>query len=187
MNALHNILLAVTLFIVTFSIASSFVYPTTKNSVPTKTISQVFMLTEGIYEPIIFTPTEIPVPEPITTSDNIEQRTTQLIEEPLVQFPISVIEPVEIPLPTQLIENPTVEVPDNLQDVVGVATQGVTIINNLNKRQSLKLLSPLGIKRKVNKVEKNLATTKAEILTLYKENPTVVTAILKTHLLELFV
>ena len=60
------------------------------------------------------------------------------------------------------------------------------IINNLKKRDTLKIFSPLGIKRRVNKIEKNLTDTKAEILALYKAEGAHVSSVLREYLPELF-
>lgn len=49
--------------------------------------------------------------------------------------------------------------------------QTETIINNLNKRQSRQLCKPLGIQQKHGKVEKTLTFIKAEIRSIFKDEP----------------
>ena len=49
--------------------------------------------------------------------------------------------------------------------------QTETIINNLNKCQSRQLCKPLGIQQKCGKVEKTLTFIKAEIRSLFKDEP----------------
>ncbi|MGH2413462.1 MAG: hypothetical protein ACRDEA_07190, partial [Microcystaceae cyanobacterium] len=60
-----------------------------------------------------------------------------------------------------------------------------TIINNLNKRQSRKLCKPLGIQQKCGKVEKSLTFIKAEIRSLFKDDPKKVSAAIQEKLPEL--
>lgn len=45
------------------------------------------------------------------------------------------------------------------------------IISNLNKRQSRQLCKPLGIQQKCGKVDKSLTLIKAEIPSLFKDEP----------------
>jgi hypothetical protein len=63
--------------------------------------------------------------------------------------------------------------------------QAERIINNLNKRQSRKLCKPLGIQQKHGKVEKTLTFIKAEIRSLFKDNPERVIAAIQERLPEL--
>ena len=202
MNTLNNILFPLFLFLITFSIACSF-SSTPKPATP-QPQSQL-ILAASILEPIKFSTPEISVQVPVLQhidilhTIHIEQ--TQ-IDEPTevtpsqVPFSIPLNEPTkagestQITLTTETITTvvqeteitETVQIIDSPQEDCDVTN----IIALLTKRQSLKLFTPLVIKRRVNKVEKNLATTKAEILALYKENPSKVTSILQTHLPELF-
>ena len=63
--------------------------------------------------------------------------------------------------------------------------QTETIINNLNKRQSRQLCKPLGIQQKHGKVEKTLTFIKAEIRSLFKDEPERVITTIKEKLPEL--
>lgn len=58
------------------------------------------------------------------------------------------------------------------------------IINNLSKRQSRKICKPLGIQQKRGKIEKSLTFIKAEIRSLFKENPERVIAVIQEQLPE---
>ncbi len=60
-----------------------------------------------------------------------------------------------------------------------------TIINNLNKRQSRKICKSLGIQQKYGKIEKSLTFIKAEVRSLFKENPERVIAVVQEKLPEL--
>jgi hypothetical protein len=64
--------------------------------------------------------------------------------------------------------------------------QADRIISNLNKRQSRQLCKPLGIQQKHGKVEKTLTFIKAEIRSLFKDNPERVIATIQEKLPELF-
>ena len=59
------------------------------------------------------------------------------------------------------------------------------IINNLNKRQSRQICRPLGIQQKCGKVEKSLTFIKAEIRSVFKENPERVITVIQEKLPEL--
>jgi hypothetical protein len=59
------------------------------------------------------------------------------------------------------------------------------IINNLSKRQSRKLCKLLGIQQKCGKIEKSLTFIKAEVRSLFKENPERVIAAIQEKLPEL--
>ncbi len=63
--------------------------------------------------------------------------------------------------------------------------QADQIISHLNKRQSRKICKPLGIQQKCGKVEKSLTFIKAEIHTLFKDEPERVIAAIKEKLPEL--
>jgi hypothetical protein len=63
--------------------------------------------------------------------------------------------------------------------------QADRIINNLNKRQSRKLCKPLGIQQKHGKVEKTLTFIKAEIRSIFKDEPERVIAAIQEKLPEL--
>ena len=63
--------------------------------------------------------------------------------------------------------------------------QADRIISNLNKRQSRKLCKPLGIQQKHGKVEKTLTFIKAEIRSLFKDEPERVIATIQEKLPEL--
>ena len=63
--------------------------------------------------------------------------------------------------------------------------QADQIISHLNKRQSRKICKPLGIQQKCGKVEKSLTFIKAEIRTLFKDEPERVIAAIKEKLPEL--
>jgi hypothetical protein len=63
--------------------------------------------------------------------------------------------------------------------------QAEQIISNLNKRQSRKLCKPLGIQQKHGKVEKTLTFIKAEIRSLFKDDPERVIATIQEKLPEL--
>jgi len=59
------------------------------------------------------------------------------------------------------------------------------IINNLSKRQSRKICKPLGIQQKCGKIEKSLTFIKAEVRSLFKEDPERVIAVIQEKLPEL--
>ncbi len=59
------------------------------------------------------------------------------------------------------------------------------IISHLNKRQSRKICKPLGIQQKCGKEEKSLTFIKAEIRSLFKDEPERVIAAIKEKLPEL--
>ena len=63
--------------------------------------------------------------------------------------------------------------------------QADQLISNLNKRQSRKLCKPLGIQQKCGKVEKSLTFIKAEIRSLFKDEPERVIAAIQEKLPEL--
>jgi hypothetical protein len=63
--------------------------------------------------------------------------------------------------------------------------QAEQIISNLNKRQSRKLCKPLGIQQKHGQVEKTLTFIKAEIRSLFKDDPERVIATIQEKLPEL--
>jgi len=59
------------------------------------------------------------------------------------------------------------------------------IIKNLNKRQSRQLCKPLGIQQKCGKVEKSLIFIKAEIRSLFKDDPERVMAVIQEKFSDL--
>lgn len=63
--------------------------------------------------------------------------------------------------------------------------QAEVIINNLNKRQSRQICKLLGIQQKCGKIEKSLIFIKAEVRSLFKENPERVIAVIQEKLPEL--
>lgn len=63
--------------------------------------------------------------------------------------------------------------------------QAETVIKSLNKRQSRQLCKLLGIQQKCGKVEKSLIFIKAEIWSLFKDNPNQVIAVIQEKLPEL--
>ena len=64
-------------------------------------------------------------------------------------------------------------------------TEAEAIIKNLNKRQSRQLCKPLGIQQKCGKVEKSLIFIKAEIRSLFKDDPERVMAVIQEKFPEL--
>lgn len=59
------------------------------------------------------------------------------------------------------------------------------LINKLNKRQSRRICKSLGIQQKCDKVEKPLTLIKAEVYSLFKEDPERVIAVIQEKLPEL--
>jgi hypothetical protein len=59
------------------------------------------------------------------------------------------------------------------------------VIKSLNKRQSRQLCKPLGIQQKCGKVEKSLIFMKAEIWSLFKDEPEKVIAVIQEKFPEL--
>ncbi len=64
-------------------------------------------------------------------------------------------------------------------------TEAEVIIKNLNKRQSRQLCKPLGIQQKCGKVEKSLTFIKAEIRSLFKDDPERVIAVIQEKFSDL--
>ena len=64
-------------------------------------------------------------------------------------------------------------------------TEAEAIIKNLNKRQSRQLCQPLGIQQKCGKVEKSLTFIKAEIRSLFKDDPERVIAVIQEKFSDL--
>ena len=64
-------------------------------------------------------------------------------------------------------------------------TEAEAIIKNLNKRQSRQLCKPLGIQQKCGKVEKSLIFIKAEIRSLFKDDPERVMAVIQEKFSDL--
>ena len=64
-------------------------------------------------------------------------------------------------------------------------TEVEAIIKNLNKRQSRQLCKPLGIQQKCGKVEKSLIFIKAEIRSLFKDDPERVMAVIQEKFSDL--
>ena len=64
-------------------------------------------------------------------------------------------------------------------------TEAEAIIKNLNKRQSRQLCKPLGIQQKCGKVEKSLTFIKAEIRSLFKDDPERVIAVIQEKFSDL--
>ncbi len=64
-------------------------------------------------------------------------------------------------------------------------TEVEAIIKNLNKRQSCQLCKPLGIQQKCGKVEKSLIFIKAEIRSLFKDDPERVMAVIQEKFSDL--
>jgi hypothetical protein len=58
-------------------------------------------------------------------------------------------------------------------------------IKNLNKRQSRQLCKPLGIQQKCGNVEKSLIFIKAEIRSLFKDDPERVIAVIQEKFSDL--
>ncbi len=64
-------------------------------------------------------------------------------------------------------------------------TEAEAIIKNLNKRQSRQLCKPLGIQQKCGNVEKSLIFIKAEIRSLFKDDPERVMAVIQEKFSDL--
>lgn len=64
-------------------------------------------------------------------------------------------------------------------------TEVEAIIKNLNKRQSRQLCKPLGIQQKCGNVEKSLIFIKAEIRSLFKDDPERVMAVIQEKFSDL--
>lgn len=64
-------------------------------------------------------------------------------------------------------------------------TEAEVIIKNLNKRQSRQLCKPLGIQQKCGNVEKSLIFIKAEIRSLFKDDPERVMAVIQEKFSDL--
>ena len=64
-------------------------------------------------------------------------------------------------------------------------TEAEAIIKNLNKRQSRQLCKPLGIQQKCGNVEKSLIFIKAEIRSLFKDDPERVMAVIQEKFFDL--
>jgi len=166
MNAtINEVLLPVFLFAVYFCAASTLMYhpqnlTTTYREIP-ETASQSNSTT-----PV----DEFPLNQPLTT-ESIEESSLVVASENLSFEP-------DIP------EIQQEEITDS-REQNNIYIQTETIINNLNKRQSRQLCKPLGIQQKCGKVEKTLTFIKAEIRSLFKDEPERVIATIKEKLQEL--
>jgi hypothetical protein len=71
------------------------------------------------------------------------------------------------------------------QEINNHHQQTAMIIEQLSKRQSRKIASPLGIKQKVQGKDKSLALLKTEIFDKFKVTPDLVITVIQEHLPEL--
>ena len=115
------------------------------------------------YSPKTKINTELLIVKPATIPEIIPETVTQTMPET-----VTVIEPETVTEHETVIELETV-----IDDVE-------TKIKALTKRQTLKLFTPMGIKRKIDGKDKNLTQTIEEILEHYKLFPDKTTEILNS-------
>jgi hypothetical protein len=152
MNAtINELLFPVFLFAVYFCAVSTLMYHPQN---PTTTYQEV---SETVFQSNSITPVdEFPLNQLLTT-ESIEEDSVIVKNESLSFEP-------DIP------EIKQKEITDSEQQN-NLHLQAETIINNLNKRQGHQLYKPLGIQQKHGKVEKTLTFIKAEIRSLFKDEP----------------
>jgi len=166
MNAtINELLLPVFLFAVYFCAASTLMYHPQNLTTTYREIPETSSQSNSI-NPV----DEFPLNQPLTT-ESIEQDSLIVKNESLSFEP-------DIP------EIREEQITDSEQQN-NLHLQTETIINNLNKRQSRQLCNPLGIQQKHGKVEKTLTFIKAEIRSLFKDEPERVIATIKEKLPEL--
>ena len=166
MNAtINEFLFPVFLFAVYFCAASTLMYhPQNLTTIPRE-------MPETSSQSNSITPVDdFPLNQPLTT-ESIEEDSL-IVESESLSF-----EP-DIP------EVQQEEITDSEQQN-NIYIQTETIINNLNKRQSRQICKPLGIQQKSGKIDKSLTLIKAELHSLFQENPDKVISIIQEKLPEL--
>jgi hypothetical protein len=141
-----------------------------------------------MYQPQNLTTTYREMPETSSQSNSITPVDEFPLNQPLTTESIEesslVVESESLSFEPDIPEVQQEEITDSGQQN-NLHLQTETIINNLNKRQSRQLCKPLGIQQKHGKVEKTLTFIKAEISSLFKDEPERVIATIQQKLPEL--
>jgi 4-amino-4-deoxy-L-arabinose transferase-like glycosyltransferase len=166
MNAtINEFLLLVLLFAVYFCAASTLMYHPQNLTTTYREVSETASQSNSI------TPVdEFPLNQPLTT-------------EPIEEYSL-IVENENLSFEPDIPEIKQEKITDSGQQN-NLHIQTETIINNLNKRQSRQLCKSLGIQQKHGKVEKILTFIKAEIRSIFKDEPERVIATIQERLPEL--
>jgi hypothetical protein len=141
-----------------------------------------------MYHPQNLTTTYREIPETASQSNSITPVDKFPLNQPLTTEPIEeyslIVESESLSFELDIPEVQQEKITDSEQQN-NLHLQTETIINNLNKRQSRQICKPLGIHQKSGKIDKSLTLIKAEIRSLFKDEPERVIATIQEKLPEL--